>query len=356
MAAALPPSSFPPSPRSWGARSRRRARGQVGPREPAERSGGDPVSGAVSEAVGLGGVARRVSRARLSPARRPDGRHFARCPWLGRWRPPRARREKRPGEGGWATRRPTRAPGGLARAASPFHLCPARAPAAEGHGVGRASRPPRVPPTPPEAAARPGPDPRPPRCPPGSGRPGPTSQSPFEIRTGAGRGVAPFVPTQVVRPSGWPETPRWVAQGAALLPRSPGRRWGKPGKTEGGPPDPPRRGAPGEASDLQPFPGRVRAGRAFGNADEPSPGPGLNRLTQPPPAARAAGGGAMSGGLPFSPGAPVHCAFGRSHLSSPHALIRPPPSSPPGSGPEKGRQPGTPRMDNFSFCRRQGQA
>lgn len=194
------------------------------------------------------------------------------------------------------------------------------------------------------------------RCPPGSGRPGPTSQSPFEIRTGAGRGVAPFVPTQVVRPSGWPETPRWVAQGAALLPRSPGRRWGKPGKTEGGPPDPPRRGAPGEASDLQPFPGRVRAGRAFGNADEPPPGPGLNRLTQPPPAARAAGGGAMSGGLPFSPGAPVHCAFGRSHLSSPHALIRPPPSSPPGSGPEKGRQPGTPRMDNFSFCRRQGQA
>lgn len=85
----------------------------------------------------------------------------------------------------------------------------------------------------------------------------------------------------------------------------------------GGPPGSPEARAPGEASDLRPFPGRVRAGPAFGNADEPPPGPGLNLLTQPPPAARAPGGGATSGGLPFSPGAPVHCAFGRLHLSSP---------------------------------------
>lgn len=98
-----------------------------------------------------------------------------------------------------------------------------------------------------------------PRCPPGSGRPGPTSQSPFEIRTGAGRRVAPFVPTQVVRPSGWPETPRWVAQGAALLPRSPGRRWGKPGKTEGGPRIP--RGAGLRAKPQISSPSRGECGR-----------------------------------------------------------------------------------------------
>lgn len=66
---------------------------------------------------GLGGVARPSSRARLRGARRPDGRHFARRPRLGRWRLLRARREegrrrrsRARGEGRPARRRPRSRP------------------------------------------------------------------------------------------------------------------------------------------------------------------------------------------------------------------------------------------------------
>lgn len=80
---------------------------RAGPREPAGHSA--PCRRVVAETVaggrGPGGVARRGSRARSLRARRPDGRHFARRPRLGRWRLLRARREE-------GRRRQSRAGGG----------------------------------------------------------------------------------------------------------------------------------------------------------------------------------------------------------------------------------------------------
>ena len=76
-----------------------------GPREPARAQRPTPEGGRgdCCGGRGPGGVTRPGSHCRLRRARRPDGRHFARRPRLGRWRLLRARREegrRRRGRGG----------------------------------------------------------------------------------------------------------------------------------------------------------------------------------------------------------------------------------------------------------------
>lgn len=133
-----PPSSLVPSPVVVGGLGLMVAPRRAGPREPAgHRAPGRRVAAETAAGGrGLGGVARPSSRTRLRGARRPDGRHFARRPRLGRWRLLRARREE-------GRRRRSRARGGgEAGAPPPAFQAAARV---DAPGPGRPRRRPRAP-------------------------------------------------------------------------------------------------------------------------------------------------------------------------------------------------------------------